>query len=133
MMGTLLGFDYGPRKIGVAVGQTVTNTATPLTTLRARKDQPDWASIARLIEAWRPEALVVGLPFDLDDQEAQVAPQARRFARRLHGRFRLPVHLADERLTSREARQQAGKHIRKVEELDAVAAKLILETWLHDR
>jgi putative Holliday junction resolvase len=132
-MGTLLGFDYGPRKIGVAVGQTVTNTATPLQTLRALHDQPDWSGIARLIKTWQPEALVVGLPFDLDDSEAQLAPEARRFARRLHGRFRLPVHLADERLTSREARQQAGGHIRNIEELDAIAAKLILETWLHDR
>ena len=132
-MGTLLGFDYGPRKIGVAVGQTVTNTATPLTTLRASKDQPDWSGIARLIETWQPDALVVGIPYDLDDSEAEVAPQARRFARRLHGRFRLPVHLADERLTSREARQQAGGRIRTIEELDAIAAKLILETWLHDR
>jgi len=132
-MGTLLGFDYGPRKIGVAVGQTVTNTATPLKTLRAFRDQPDWSGIARLIETWHPEALVVGLPFDLDDSEAQLAPEARRFARRLHGRFRLPVHLADERLTSREARQQASGRIRSIEELDAIAAKLILETWLHDR
>ena len=132
-MSTLLGFDYGPRKIGVAVGQTVTNTATPLVTLRASDDQPDWASIARLIEDWKPNALVVGLPFDLDDREAQIAPQARRFARRLHGRFGLPVHLADERLTSREARQQLGGRVRKPAELDAVAAKLILETWLHDR
>jgi len=132
-MTTLLGFDYGPRKIGVAVGQTVTNTATPLTTLRASKNQPDWAGIARLIGVWQPQALVVGLPFDLDDREAQMAPQAKRFARRLHGRFGLPVHLADERLTSRDARQQLGGRIRKLEELDAVAAKLILETWLHDR
>ena len=132
-MATLLGFDYGPRKIGVAVGQTVTNTATPLATLRSSRDQPDWEGIARLIAAWQPQALVVGLPFDLDDTEAQMAPQAKRFARRLHGRFRLPVHLADERLTSREARQRVGGQIRKVEELDAVAAKLILETWLNDR
>jgi len=132
-MATLLGFDYGPRKIGVAVGQTVTNTATPLTTLRASKNQPDWVGIARLIEDWQPKALVVGLPVDLDDREADMARQARRFARRLHGRFGLPVHLADERLTSREARRQVGRRIRKVEELDAVAAKLILETWLHDR
>jgi putative Holliday junction resolvase len=132
-MGTLLAFDYGPRKIGVAVGQTVTNTATPLTTLRTARDRPDWDGIARLIDTWQPEALVVGLPFDLDDREAELAPQARRFARRLHGRFRLPVHLADERLTSREARRLTRGRIGPIEELDAVAATLILETWLHDR
>jgi len=132
-MGTLLAFDYGLRKIGVAVGQTVTNTATPLETLRAVENRPDWGGIARLIQAWQPEALVVGLPFDLDDREAEVAPQARRFARQLQGRFGLPVHLADEKLTSREARQLGRGRIRNIEQLDAIAAKLILETWLHDR
>jgi putative Holliday junction resolvase len=131
-MTTLLGFDYGPAKIGVAVGQTLTGTATPLTTLRAVKQRPDWAAIGRLIENWKPDRLVVGLPLNMDDSEAPVAAGARRFARQLEGRYRLPVTLVDERLTSRGAREAVGGRPKRIEELDALAAKLILETWLSE-
>ncbi|MES9960673.1 MAG: Holliday junction resolvase RuvX [Sedimenticola sp.] len=131
-MGTLLGFDYGPSKIGVAVGQTLTGSASPLETLRSVQEKPDWEGISRLIEEWKPEALVVGLPFNMDDTEAEIAPRARRFARQLEGRYHLPVHMADERLTSLEAKRQLGRKPKKIEELDAIAAKLILETWLTD-
>ncbi len=133
-MGAVLGFDYGVRKIGVAVGQTVTRTATPLQTLPTRDHKPDWDAIARLIAEWQPEALVVGLPYEMDDTEAPVAASARRFARQLEGRYRLPVHLADERLTTREAISQLGRDARRnALRVDAVAASLILETWLSDR
>jgi putative Holliday junction resolvase len=129
-MGTLLGFDFGPRKIGVAVGQTLTGSATPLTTLRSLRDQPDWERIERLVREWRPSAAVVGLPYNMDDTETEIAPRARRFARQLEGRFGLEVHLVDERLTSIEARRQLGKGATSREVVDAMAAKLILETWL---
>jgi len=132
-MGTLLGFDYGTAKIGIAVGQTETGTANPLMTLRAIQQKPDWTAIGRLIDDWLPEALVVGLPYDMDDTETEIAPLARRFARQLEGRYRLPVHMADERLTSQVDRQLLGRKIKKYEELDAIAAKLILETWLSER
>ncbi len=132
-MGTLLGFDYGTKKIGIAVGQTLTGTATPLVTLRALQQKPDWTKISQLIDNWQPEALVVGLPFDMDDKETEVAPLARRFARQLEGRYRLPVHMSDERLTSQIARQELGRAPKNFEELDAMAAKLILETWLSER
>ena len=132
MTGSVLGFDYGTRKIGIAVGQTVTGTASPLTTLRAKNNKPDWDGIQKLIEQWQPEALVVGLPMDLDDRETEVTAAARRFARQLEGRFRIKVHLADERLTSAGARSLAGK-VKQIEELDALAAKLILETWLNEQ
>jgi putative Holliday junction resolvase len=132
-MTTLLGFDYGPAKIGVAVGQTLTGTASPLETLRAVRKQPDWVGIERLIETWKPEALVVGLPFQMDDAEAEIAGRAKRFSRQLTGRYGLPVYLVDERLTSREAKNQAGQKIRRIEQLDAIAATLILETWLSGR
>jgi putative holliday junction resolvase len=128
----LLGFDFGPRKIGVAVGQTVTASASPLTTLHARKGRPDWDAIARLIGEWQPNLLVVGLPFDLDDTEAEAAEGAKRFARQLEGRFRLTVRLVDERLSSREARSRLGKQATSREVVDAMAAKLILETWLSE-
>lgn len=128
----LLGFDYGPRKIGIAVGQTLTGTASPLQTLRAVKEKPDWESINGLIETWQPDALVVGLPYNMDDTESELAPRARRFARQLEGRYRRKVYLVDERLTSREARRAVPGKIKKIETLDALAAKLILETWLSE-
>ncbi|MCP3670295.1 MAG: Holliday junction resolvase RuvX [Gammaproteobacteria bacterium] len=132
-MTTLLGFDYGPAKIGVAVGQTMTRTASPLETLRAVQQHPDWDGITRLISSWEPQELVVGLPFNMDDSEAEVAPRARRFARQLEGRYHLTVHLVDERLTSIEAKRQLQRKPKKIEELDAIAAQLILETWLSEQ
>ncbi len=128
----VLGFDYGPRKIGIAVGQTLTGTASPLQTLRAVKEKPDWNGIGGLIETWQPDALVVGLPYNMDDTEAELAARARRFARQLEGRYRRKVYLIDERLTSFEARRSMSDSIKRVEDLDAVAAKLILETWLRE-
>ena len=132
-MGTLLGFDFGPRKIGVAVGQRVTGSASALTTTRSRRDKPDWERIGQLVSEWRPQAAVVGLPFNMDDTEGEVAPGARRFARQLQGRFGLEVHLVDERLTSLEAQRQLGKCATSREAIDAMAAKLILETWLGEQ
>jgi len=129
-MGTLLGFDYGPRKIGVAVGQTITGSASPLTTIRSHGERPDWARIEGLIREWQPNAAVVGLPYNMDDSETELAPRARRFARQIEGRFGLQVHLVDERLTSLEARRQLGREATSLEVVDAMAAKLILETWL---
>ena len=131
-MGTLLGFDYGTRKIGVAVGQTLTGTANPLETLQLVNHKPDWERIARLIAEWQPEALVVGLPLDVDDSETDATAPALRFSRQLEGRFHLKVHLADERYTSFEARDRLGHKAKRWEEYDAMAAKLILETWLDE-
>jgi len=132
-MGTLLGFDFGPRKIGVAVGQRVTGSASALTTVRSRRDKPDWERIGQLVSEWNPQAAVVGLPFNMDDTEGEIAPGARRFARQLQGRFGLEVHLVDERLTSLEAQRHLGKNAASLEAIDAMAAKLILETWLGEQ
>jgi conserved hypothetical protein TIGR00250 len=121
----LLGFDFGPRKIGVAVGQTVTRSATPLITLRSRGERPDWTGIAALIRDWQPNALVVGLPFQMDDTEVAWSPRVYRFARQLEGRYRLPVHLVDERLTSREAHRQLADRDRR----HAQAGR----TWMRSR
>ncbi len=127
---TLLGFDFGTHKIGVATGQQLTGTATPLTILHRVKNKPDWDGIQRLIEEWQPGALVVGLPIGPDEEDTPMTKSARKFARQLHGRFHLPVHMADERLTSREAWSRIGGiAIHDVTRIDAMAAKLILETW----
>jgi putative Holliday junction resolvase len=138
---TLLGFDYGTKHIGVAVAQELTGTSTPLTTLPSRNTNPDWETITRLIRDWRPAALVVGIPLNMDGTEQPMTQAARRFARQLEGRYRLPVHLADERLSSVEAGQllheraaDAGtRRSRRRRELDEVAAHLILQTYFSQR
>jgi putative Holliday junction resolvase len=133
-MSTLLGFDYGSHKIGIAVGQTLTHSANPLTTLGNPRGKPDWERIARLIREWQPQALVVGHPFEMSDREASNAEPAKKFARQLHGRFNLPVHLVDERLTTREAWAELGVAAAKdATRVDSYAAKLILETWLRSQ
>ncbi|MGD9602005.1 MAG: Holliday junction resolvase RuvX [Gammaproteobacteria bacterium] len=124
---TVLGFDYGEKRIGVAVGQTVTRTATALCTLPARAGQPDWVRVQALLDTWRPECVVIGLPGTADGAPHPLAAAIRRFGRRLHGRFGLAVEYVDERLSSHEAAARcAGDPAR----IDAIAASLILETWL---
>jgi len=132
--GTLLGFDLGTVRTGVAVGERSTGTASPLTTLRAVRKAPDWEGIARLIDEWRPVELVVGLPLNMDGTDNDMTVRARRFSRQLHGRTRLPVHLADERLTTVEAASRLHDNgtfpDRNDGMVDALAAQIILETWL---
>ncbi len=127
---TLLGFDYGTKRIGIAVGQTITRTANPLKTVGWIHQQPDWDSIEKIIKEWRPQALVVGLPYNMNGSESEIATQAKRFARQLEGRFHLTVHMVDERLTSLEAQRYLGRIDERDGKLDAAAASLILETWL---
>lgn len=132
---TLMAFDYGTRRIGVAVGERSTGTARPLATVANRASGPDWGRIERLMAQWQPARLLVGLPLDLEGNEQPMTRAARRFARRLAGRYGLPVTEVDERLTTREAWQRrtdpGGPAPRA--EVDAVAAALILETWLHEQ
>jgi putative Holliday junction resolvase len=131
----VLGFDYGQKRIGVAVGQELTQTTTPLRTLDCPRGTPDWNTIARLIAEWRPDALVVGQPCAEHGAEHAVAAAARRFGNRLHGRYRLPVYWVDERLSSyaakRALQETAGRYGRA--DIDAHAAAVILQTWLHSQ
>ena len=135
---TLLAFDYGRRRIGVAVGNTLTRQARPLLTLDVAETGPDWARIAALLEEWRPARLVVGVPYNAEAAAgAAIAAEAQRFARRLHGRCGLPVDTVDERLSSAEAHAQlrterrAGRRgtIAK-RDIDSAAAAVILQDWL---
>lgn len=131
---TLLGFDFGLKRIGVAVGQTITKTATPLKTLAAQSGVPEWEQVADIISQWHPDALVVGIPYNMDGSEYDLTQLARDFANELQKRYNLTVHHVDERLSTIEARQQifdAGGY-RKLQQaqVDNYAAKLILETWL---
>lgn len=122
----LICFDYGDRRIGVAVGQNLTDTATPLETIESRRGRPDWGRISVLVRDWQPHALVVGNPLTMDGSRQPVTDAADRFARQLAGRFGLPVYRADERLSTYEAVQRAGTDVG----VDAIAAQVILESWL---
>jgi len=132
--GVYLGFDFGYKRIGVAVGQGVTLSARPLTTVDAVEGVPDWLIVKKLINEWRPKALVVGLPTHIDDSEQYTTPAARNFAEQLNQRFSLPVHLVDERLSTVEARaqlfEQGGYRKIKNTQVDSIAACIILEQWL---
>lgn len=132
----IMGFDYGQRRIGVAVAQTLTGHARALRTLNAVKDKPDWDAIEALVGDWSPHQLVVGLPLNQDGSEHTVTAAARRFGNRLAHRCRLPINWIDERLSShaaaaRLAVAKPGKGPRK-QALDAEAACVILETWLSE-
>ena len=133
MSQTLLGFDYGTKRIGVAVGQDITRTVTPLTTLHCSNETPDWEAISKLIAEWKPDRLVVGLPLHLDGTSQPLTDRAQRFGNQLKGRYNLPVELVDERLTSHEAEMelatQKGKTTKA--DIDALAAALILQSWLN--
>ena len=133
----LLGFDYGMKQIGVAVGQAVTGQARELCILKAQNGVPDWNQVEKLIREWQPDAIVVGLPLNMDGTPSEMSARAEKFARRLNGRFNLPVHTHDERLTTFEAKgqrlaegQRDGYRQRPV---DAIAAALLLEGWLQDQ
>jgi putative Holliday junction resolvase len=126
---TLLGFDYGRKCIGVAVGQTLTSSATALTTVRARDGKPDWPAISRLLTEWKPDALVVGIPYHMDGSRQDMTVDAQRFCRQLEGRYGLPVHRAEERLTSYivETGTAPGTQRRRI---DPLSAQVILQDWL---
>lgn len=135
-----LAFDFGLRRIGIAVGNTFSGQARSLTTLH-HHGNPDWDAIGRLTAEWRPGALVVGLPLLADGSEQPITAHARRFMTELEQRFELPVHAVDERYSSVEAEDRlrtqraSGTRKRRVRkgDSDAVAAQIILETWLESR
>lgn len=133
--GVYLGFDFGYKRIGVAVGQKLTCSATPLNTLKAKQGIPDWKLIEGLIAQWSPQALIVGLPTCIDDSELYTTEAARRFAKKLRSLFKLEVHLVDERLSTMEARSYLFEHggYKKIKatQVDSIAACIILEQWLN--
>lgn len=129
---TVLGFDFGTKKIGVAVGQTLTRSANPLAVIRAQDGVPNWETIEELIQTWQVDACVVGIPLNMDGSEQPITESARKFANRLHGRFHLPVHLMDERLTTDAAKREMKRLDKDEHNLDSYAAKIILEAWLSE-
>jgi putative Holliday junction resolvase len=130
---TIIAFDFGQVRIGVAVGQELIAVARPLTVLKNRRQQPDWNAISRLLAEWQADLLLVGIPRHADDSCSVLTAAALRFSRQLQGRYRLPVETIDERLSSWEADAYSGSSGRFLREAynDALAATLILESWFN--
>ena len=132
----VLGFDFGHKHIGVAIGEVLTATAKPLTTISARHGEPKWDDIQHLVERWNPEVLVVGVPINIDGTDGAMTNPAKKFAQELSEKCLLPVIEVDERLTTIEAKQQlfekGGFDALDKATIDAYSAKLIVESWLSD-
>lgn len=124
----VLAFDFGTKRIGVACGQSLTGTAQAVGVIAARDGIPDWSELETLVNEWKPDAFVVGLPYNMDDTESELLIRARKFGQRLEGRLHKPCYGIDERLSSFEAR---GELLRgeSTGAVDALAARLILEAW----
>ena len=134
--GTVLAFDFGTKRIGVAVGESTLGLAHPLAGIAGEESASRFAAIAQVIAEWKPQQLVVGLPLSADGAAHELTRRAQRFARQLEGRFGLPVSLVDERYTSVEAEaamREAGAH-KAVRErrIDSAAAQLILQQYFHE-
>ncbi len=130
----LMAFDFGTKRIGIAVGQRLTATAEPLNPIKAQDGIPNWDELGRIIEQWNPDALLVGLPLNMDGSPSQMSTRANKFAKRLEGRYHRRVFTHDERLSSYEAKgyvmalggsRDFGKH-----SVDGLAAQLVLESWM---
>jgi len=140
-LSVVIAFDFGLKRTGVAVGNTLTGSATPECTLISKDERPDWEGITRLIEEWKPEQLVVGLPIELDSgpeiKENPIKKRIERFCNQLQGRYNLKVDQENEQFTSIEAaarlkqlRQSGRKKKVTKDEVDKIAAAIILENWM---
>jgi putative Holliday junction resolvase len=127
---TALAFDFGTRHIGFAVGQTLTGSSRPLAVLRVKDGQPVWPEILKYIDEWQPDLLIVGLPLNANGTESDFCLRARKFAKRLMGRTGHEVIMVDERFSTREAKLKQPSGNYRTAPVDALAAALILESWL---
>lgn len=131
----VLGFDFGMKRIGVAVGQTISMQASTLKTLKAKDGVPNWQELELLIKEWQPHELVVGLPLNLDGSMQQITFAAKKYAKKLRARYDLVVHEEDERLSTVEARamlfDEGGYQALKKAEVDSLAAVVITQQWLN--
>lgn len=129
----LLGFDFGMKRIGVAVGQTITKSARPLDTLQAKHGVPNWDQLDKLTKKWCPDAFIVGVPLNMDGTEQPISENARNFAKSLANRYKLTVYEVDERLTTKAAKEslflEGGYKALQDGQVDRVAAQLILLNW----
>lgn len=131
---TVLGFDFGKKSIGVAVGQEITGTASPLNALKAVDGIPDWEQLQKVFDEWQPNLAVVGLPLNMDGSNQEITFAAKKFANRLNAKYRVQVETCDERLTTVDAKSQlfemgGFKKLGK-QQIDSASACLILESWM---
>ena len=133
---TVLGFDFGTKSIGVAVGQQITSSATPLLSLKAVDGIPNWDEIAKLIQEWQPDLVVVGLPLNMDGTEQEMTHRARKFANQLNAKFGVKIVTQDERLTTTDAKARlfelGGFKALTKGQVDAVSAVLIVESYFEN-
>ncbi len=141
-IGTIIGFDFGMVRIGVAIGQMITSSANPLCVLNSNGGVPNWQEVTDIFNEWQPDAIVVGLPIHMDGESQDLTKSAKRFAQRLEGRYNKKTYTVDERLTSYEAEQllseqplsqkKSGKKGKRSSkgEVDMLAAKIILQSWM---
>lgn len=132
-MSQIVAFDFGLARIGVAVGQEITHTASPLNTIKAKDGIPDWSAVENIFKQWQPSKVLIGEPFNMDGSDQPITKRARKFANQLHGRFGVQTEMVDERLSSAAAREElfefGGYKKLKSSQLDSIAAVLILESW----
>ncbi|ALO34157.1 Holliday junction resolvase [Colwellia sp. MT41] len=130
---TVIGFDFGKKYIGVAVGQEMTGSATPLGSIKATDGMPHWHNLAKYLTEWQPDVIVVGLPLNMDGSEQQLTLDAKKFGKRIQGRFGINVEFQDERLTTADAKEQlfarGGFKNLKKDNIDAESARLIIESY----
>ena len=129
---TALSFDYGIKRIGVAFGQSISSTTRAIAIVKAKDGVPNWDLVANLVNVWKPDFLIVGLPYNLDGSESELVKRASKFANRLNGRFNIPTFGIDETLSSRAAIEKLKEENymnRYVADVDDRAAQIILETW----
>ena len=134
---TVLGFDYGTKSIGIAIGQAITASASPLMSIKAVDGIPNWDDIGKLIIEWQPDLVVVGLPLNMDGTEQEMTQRARKFANRINGRFGIKVATQDERLTTADAKARlfefGGFKALSKGQIDAVSAVLIVESYFENQ
>ena len=131
---TVLGFDYGNKRIGLAVGQTITDSASPCKTINQIDGNPDWNAIDAEIQQWKPQALIVGMPYHIDGSENKMTATIKHFCYELEKRFKLPVLKVNEALSSRQAEEILKENIKinkqNKHEIDRMAAAIIVQRWL---
>ncbi|TVP12192.1 Holliday junction resolvase RuvX [Shewanella sp. KCT] len=133
---SVLGFDFGTKSIGVAIGQQITGSATPLASLKANDGIPRWEEIEAIIKEWKPDLIVVGLPLNMDGTEQEMTQRARKFANRISGRFGVKTATQDERLTTADAKarlfEMGGYKALSKGQVDSMSAVLIIESYFEN-
>lgn len=133
---SVMAFDFGTQKFGIAIGQKMIESVNPLPLFKVRDGIPDWQQLHKIIQEWQPDLFLVGLPLNMDDTESELSLRAKKFARRLQHQTNILTYMIDERLSTREARQQLQHYQAQGQakrlNADSLVAGLLIETWYYD-